>query len=68
VSIVLGSMTYHLARSSLAGSREFNQWLGITASNKTWLWLMCVLVIGSCIGYIVYKILKKRLNTVGKSK
>jgi len=58
MSIVLGLMTYPEARSSLAGSREFNQWLGITVSNKTWLWLICLLIVGGCLGYIVSKGLK----------
>ncbi len=43
----------------MSGDREFDQWLGITISNKTWLWLMSVLVIGGCLGYIAYKIPRK---------
>ncbi len=47
----------------MSGDNEFNQWLGITTSNKTWLWLMCMLVIGGCLGYLAIK-LPKRLKRV----
>jgi len=61
---VVGVLVYWQARSSLAGSREFNQWLGITSSNKTWLWLLCMIVIGYCIGFIIYKkVVKKNGRT-----
>jgi hypothetical protein len=60
VTTVLGLTTYPVARYSLAGSREFNQWLGVTTSNKTWLWLISILIIGGCLGYIVRKLAWKR--------
>ena len=60
MSTELGVILYLQARSSLAGTREFNQWLGITSSNKTWLWLICMLIIGACIGYITITLYNRR--------
>ena len=62
VVIVLGLLTYLQARSSLAGSREFNQWLGITASNKTWLWLLSIMVMGGSVGYLISKLVKRKTS------
>lgn len=53
ITIVVGVLSYHIAVPALAGSYEFNQWLGVTSSNKTWVWLMSMLVIGGCIAYII---------------
>ena len=64
--MTIGLMTLDQARLTLAGAREFDQWLGITSSNKTFLWLVCMVVIGLCIGYLVYKIPKKLKSKGGK--
>lgn len=54
-----GILTHPKAVDALAGALEFDQWLGITSSNKTWLWLICMVVIGCCLGYLSMRLYKK---------
>lgn len=53
-------MTFPRAVSTLSGELEFNRWLGITSSSKSWLWFICMVVIGGCLGYIIYRLSRKK--------
>ena len=43
---------YKEAAGIMLGDREFDEWMGIQASNKTVLWLLTLMVIGGCLTYI----------------
>ncbi|MBA7665394.1 hypothetical protein ES703_73464 [subsurface metagenome] len=51
-------MMYPEAKNTMLGGREFDQWLGLTLSNKTWLWLFCTVAIGGSVGFILWKVSK----------
>ena len=38
----------------IAGGHEFTDWIGITMSNKTWMFYGCMVVIGGSAGYLCW--------------
>ncbi len=57
-------LSYPTSKMIMAGDRIMQNYppgyLGLTMSNKNWLLLMALLVIGGCVGYILYAIIKKK--------
>lgn len=43
----------------MRGDYEFDQWMFIPVSSKTWLLLSVLSTIGGCIGFIFYRLIKK---------
>jgi len=50
------------AANIIAGGYEFTDWIGITLSNKTWMFYCCMVAIGGCVGYVGWWL------TLGKRK
>ena len=65
VVLVVGTfLSYPTSRMIMCGDRIMQNYppgyLGLTMSNKNWLLLMALLVIGGCLGYILYTIIKRK--------
>ena len=60
-------LSYSTSKMIMAGGRIIQNYppgyLGLTMSNKNWLLLLTLLVIGGCVGYILYTITSKRRRT-----
>ena len=59
VVLVVGTfLSYPTSKMIMCGDRIMQNYppgyLGIVMSNKNWLLLMALLVIGGCVGYLVY--------------
>lgn len=57
-------LVYPEAKLIMVGDRIMQYYppgyLGLTMSNKNYLLLMALLVIGGCVGYILYTIIRKK--------
>lgn len=57
-------LSYPLSKMIMCGDRIMQNYppgyLGLTMSTKNWLLLMALLVIGGCVGYILYTIIKRK--------
>lgn len=57
-------LSYSLSKMIMCGDRIMQNYppgyLGLTMSNKNWLLLIALLVIGGCVGYIIYTVVKRR--------
>ena len=65
VAVVVGTfISYPVSKMIMAGDRIMQNYppgyLGLTMSNKNWLLLIALLVIGGCVGYILYSLIKRR--------
>jgi len=65
--VVLGVATflsYSTSKMIMCGDRIMQNYppgyLGLTMSNKNWLLLIALMVVGGCVGYILYAIIKKK--------
>jgi len=56
-------LSYTTAKEIMCGDRIMQKfppgYLGLTMSNKNWLLLILLAVIGGSLGYIVYKVVKR---------
>lgn len=57
-------MSYSISKMIMCGDRIMQNYppgyLGLTMSNKNWLLLMALLVIGGSVGYIIYTFIRRR--------
>ena len=65
IGLVVGTfLSYSTSKMIMAGDRIMQNYppgyLGLTMSNKNWLLLIALLVIGGCVGYMVYALIRKR--------
>jgi len=49
---ILSCVVMPQAVDIIAGGREFTEWIGITLSNKTWMFYGCMVAIGGSVGYV----------------
>ena len=43
----------------MIGTREFDEWMNLTVSNKHWLLAFALGTIGGCVGWIAYRLMKR---------
>jgi len=46
----------------MRGDYEFDQWMFVPVSSKTWLLVLLLGIIGGCTGFLFYKFYKGRSN------
>jgi len=60
VFAVLGFMLAHPeSRRIMRGDYEFDQWMFIPVSSKTWLLVFLLGIIGGCTGWLFYRFYRK---------
>lgn len=60
--MVVAIILFPTARDMMIGTREFDEWMNLTVSNKHWLLFFALGTIGGCTGWIAYRILKNNLK------
>jgi len=57
-------LSYPTSKMIMAGDRIMQNYppgyLGLVMSNKNWLLLLALLVVGGCVGYILYALIRRR--------